>query len=144
MAVEVQKPRIEAYWIMVEEKMGAHLVAHKLDNAPEDFFVLDNPDPYVLKALTNLGSPVNVNSHQNTSIRQMVDAYNTRNLQFNGSYYGLSFLYADPAPPPYSFTEFYPFLLTGWTLLGTSILITLAIRKVKSRNMVQHDKESEL
>ena len=140
MAVEVQKPRIEAYWTFVEEECGAVIVTNKLDNAPEAFFILDNPDSYALKALANPGRFVSVGTFERTSLRQMVNNYHTNSFQFNSSYYNVDFLYADPAPPPYSFTEFHPFLFAGWVLLGVSILIAVAIRRAKIRNMVNPTK----
>jgi len=46
-----------------------------------------DPDPYLLEALSNSGTPVFVGSFENTKVDELVWAQGTDNLEYNNAYY---------------------------------------------------------
>ena len=80
------------------------LYATKLDEKPQKYFVLDNPDPYVLEAVLNPGRYVSINSPDDTLIDENEHTYGTNNVEFNNSYYEVNLLHGDRFPPPLGHT----------------------------------------
>ena len=95
------------------------LYATKLDEKPQKYFVLDNPDPYVLEAVLNPGRYVSINSPDDTLIDENEHTYGTNNVEFNNSYYEVNLLHGDRFPPPGS----YLLILASLVFSATSILI---------------------
>jgi len=75
------------------------LYATKLDEKPLKYFVLDNPDSYVLEAMLNPRRYVSINSPEDTQIDDMEANYGTNNVEFNNSYYEVDFTVGDKFPP---------------------------------------------
>jgi hypothetical protein len=69
---------------------------YKLQDKPEQYFVLDNPDQYVMKALSYPNSVVFVDLEE-TQIDDIIQSRGTNNFVFEGSYYRIQFLDVDPA-----------------------------------------------
>ena len=70
-----------------ELKYGSALVCQKLSAKPEKYVVVPDPDPYLLEALSNSGTPVFVGSFENTKVDELVWAQGTDNLEYNNAYY---------------------------------------------------------
>lgn len=75
------------------------LYATKLDEKPQKYFVLVNPDSYVLEAILNPGSYVSINSPEDTQIDDLEATYGTNNVEFNNSYYEVDLIAGDKFPP---------------------------------------------
>ena len=95
------------------------LYATELDEKPQKYFVLDNPDPYVLEAVLNPGRYVSINSPDDTQIDEKEHTHGTNNVEFNNSYYEVTLLYGDIFPPPGS----YLLILASLVFSATSILV---------------------
>jgi hypothetical protein len=72
--------------------------ATKLNEKPAEYFVLDNPDRYVLEAMTSQ-SYVVIASPDDTQIDELISAHGNGNLEYNSSYYQAGFLIGDNTPP---------------------------------------------
>jgi hypothetical protein len=65
---------------------GEALEVHKLQDKPEQYFVLDNPDQYVMRALSDPNSDVFVDLDK-TQIDELIQSKGTNNFLFENSYY---------------------------------------------------------
>jgi hypothetical protein len=104
---------------------GSAIEAHSLNGTPEKYFKLDNPDSYVLKAISTPQKLVFVNL-DNTQIEEMIQIHDTNNIEYNENYYEINVLSVDPqglgciAP-----------LILCWGLLGVAVIITMIIKRNK-------------
>jgi len=64
----------------------------KLGETPSRYFVLENPDVYVLKAMSSQDY-VNIGSPEDTQIDDLIRAKETSYLEYNGTYYAAGFLF---------------------------------------------------
>ncbi len=76
----------------------SYVVAEKLPEKPDAYFVLENPESYLLQTMTSLDW-VKVNSSQFTQINEMKTAHNTSHVEFNGNYYTIQLVLADGLRP---------------------------------------------
>lgn len=91
---------------------GEALEAYKLPNAPEKFIVLESPDQYVLRALSNPNTLVFVDMEK-TLIDNIVQSNGTNNVFYENSYYEISVLSVDPA-----FIGYLGNLIIAWIVWG--------------------------
>ncbi len=75
------------------------LYATKLDEKPQKYFILADPDSYVLEAILNPGKYVPINSPEDTQIDDMEMIYGTNNVEFNSNYYEVGLIVGDAFPP---------------------------------------------
>ena len=100
------------------------LDADKLNDKPQNYFTLTNPDPYVLKAIN--GEYVYPN-YDDTTIDELIRQYQTSNVEYNGSYYSIGLVFVDAFPPPTL-----PYILAGFALSILGIVV-IAIFQVAKR-----------
>jgi hypothetical protein len=125
-AVNVGKIKETTQW-------GATLVVEELSGKPEVYFVLENPDSYVLEAISNLEKPVYLNFFNKTQIDEMIEANGTSNIEYDGHYYSIGLLYSDPGPAMSG--EFVSVLVLAWMLWGAGFIAFIAIRKGRQREL---------
>lgn len=103
--------------------------AESLTVKPEKYFILSNPDQYVLRALNGEGVVVR---QIDTKICDLERQYSTSNVEFNGSYYAIWIAFVDAFPPPTL-----PHILAGFAISILGIIITAilsVIKKIEATN----------
>ena len=100
--------------------------AHILENVPADFFLLDNPDSVVYRAISNPGEYFVVKQDE-TGIASLIETYGTCNIGVNGSFYQINVTYVDTAPPLH-LAVIYPVSLAAMAA-GIVVLITTGLAK---------------
>src|SRR4030067_1128000 len=110
-------------WVMIDViqldgRYGYALEAYRLTDKPDKYFLLENPDSYVLESISNPQTLVFVNP-DNTQIDGMIQTYGTNNIEYNGNYYEIQTLYADPPPSP----ALVPPLMLAWAVWGIAAIV---------------------
>jgi hypothetical protein len=81
--------------------------AQRLTVAPETYVSIQNPDPFLQKALNEPDTPVYVPSFDGTPKYEVISAHgNITNwnpvvVEYNGGFYSVGALIADPSPAPF-------------------------------------------
>jgi hypothetical protein len=78
------------------------IYASKLNEKPAHCFVLENPDTYLLEAITTQDF-VTIGSPEDTQIDDLLTALATSYFEYNGDYYGAGFGFETKASPVYMF-----------------------------------------
>ena len=108
---------------------GYSITALKLNDRPDSYFSLNNPDDYILEAITNGRSSL-FNSLDLTQFDELYDELLGQggfiNIEYQSNYYRIGAVVAD------SFLFAYPLILAGVSLIGLVIVGSLKI--------AQHDK----
>jgi len=99
--------------------------ADKLTEKPLKYFVLSNPDQYVLKVINGEQSFVIVH-YDDTQIDELVRQYGTNNIEYISSYYTIGIAYVDAFPPPTL-----PHILAGFVISILAIIILSIFQVVK-------------
>ncbi|HVO36661.1 MAG TPA: hypothetical protein VMT01_00635 [Candidatus Acidoferrum sp.] len=102
----------------------------KVSETPNHYFVLENPDVYVLKAISSQDY-VNIQSPEDTKIDDLIRTEETSYLKYNGTYYVAGCFFENASPPAVPL-----FLITAGTVLSAlSIIITATLKTVpQTRN----------
>ena len=108
-------------WSGIEPYYGLH--ADKLNDKPQKYFTLTNPDPYVLKAIN--GEYVHPH-YDDTQIDELIRQHQTSNIEYNGSYYSIGLVFVDAFPPPTL-----PYILVGFALSILGIVVIAIFQVVK-------------
>ena len=95
--------------------------AENLSVKPEKFFVLLNPDQYVLRAI-NAEQGV-LAPQKDTQIRDLQRQYGTSNIEYNGSYYSIQIVFVDSFPP-----ITLPYILAGFVISILGIVVICMIK----------------
>ena len=82
---------------------------------PEKYFILSNPDQYVLRAIN--GESVFVRQ-TDTQIYDLERQHDTSNVEYNGSYYAIWIAFVDAFPP-----STLPLILAGFVISILTIVI---------------------
>lgn len=114
---------------------GATMIVKELSEKPEAYFVLENPDSYVLEAISNLEKPVYLNFFNKTQIDEMIEAKGTSNIEYNGCYYSVGLLFSDPGP---AMSEEFVFVLAlAWMIWGLAGFIAIVYyRRSRQRGAI--------
>ena len=101
---------------------GYLISAHKLNYKPENYFVLNNPDDYILEAIAHNHSSVFKSLDQTQYDALQAEGFN--NVEYQGSYYKLGLASVD------SFAFFIPLMLTGFSFVGLVIVGSLRYHRL--------------
>ena len=94
---------------------NSFLVATKLEQKPDRYFLLENPDNYVLQAIINEDKPVSIGT---SKIFELISMHNTSNVEYNNEYYNVGILLVDPYRLPAA-----PFLIGAFiSSVGIAII----------------------
>ena len=105
--------------------------AERLNQQPDTYFILENPDAIVSQVISNPEEYVTINSLEDTQIDELIDEHNTSNVKVNDSYYWLGIVFGDNFP---SLFESYLYLVSLVTLpLSVIALIVVVLFKATSR-----------
>jgi len=110
-------------WSDTEPSYGIH--ANKLTEKPVKYFVLSNPDQYVLKVIGDEENYVFVH-YDDTQIDELTRQYGTSNIEYNGSYYTIGIAFVDAFPP-----STLPHILAGFVISILAIIILSIFQVVK-------------
>jgi hypothetical protein len=110
-------------WSDTEPSYAIH--ADKLTEKPVKYFVLSNPDQYVLKVIDDKENYVIVH-YDDTQIDELTRQYGTNNIEYNGSYYTIGIAFVDAFPTPTL-----PYILTGFVISISAIIILSIFQVVK-------------
>ena len=94
------------------------IYTHKLSTKPTHYFVLENADVYILKAISTQ-KYVDVGSPNNTQLDDLVNAHLGQDLEYNGSYYGAGYFFKTSSPPVIPFLT----ILAEIVISGTGIAV---------------------
>ena len=78
------------------------IYASKLSEKPAHYFVLENPDVYVLEAMSSQNF-VTIGSPEDTLLDDLLTAKGTSYLEYNGNYYGAGYGFETKTSPVYLF-----------------------------------------
>ena len=97
--------------------------AESLTVEPEKYFILTNPDQYVLRAIN--GEDVVVRQID-TQILDLERQYGTSNVVYNGSYYAIWIAFVDAFPPPTL-----PHIIAGFviSIIGIAVIAIFQVTK---------------
>jgi hypothetical protein len=96
------------------------IYASRLIEKPSRYFVLENPDVYVLKAMSSQDF-VSIGSPEDTQIDDLINSKETSYFEYNGTYYGAGFNFETKYPPTI------PFLLVlAGAIISASSLVGVA------------------
>ncbi len=112
---------------------GYSVFAFKLNSKPENSFVLNNPDNYILEAIANNHSSV-FRTLDLTQYDELEDE-GFYNIEYNGSYYNLKLASVD------SFAPLYSLVFTGFSLIGLMIVVSLKIAQRNNRRYYDKSKD---
>ncbi len=101
------------------------LVAEKLSNKPEEYFVVTEAEPVLLQAISHLGEPVPFHLLDDTEIDDLMNQHGTSNLEYQNNYYSVSILFVEP---PVIYAQVLWVSIFG-LVVSTTFLAALAIRK---------------
>jgi hypothetical protein len=99
--------------------------ANKLTEKPEKFFVLSNPDQYVLKVIDGEERYVYVH-YDDTQIDELTRQYGTNNIEYNSSYYTIGIAFVDAFPP-----TTLPYILAGFVVSILAIIVLSIFQVIK-------------
>jgi hypothetical protein len=99
----------------------------KLSEMPSHYFVLENPDAYVLKAMSSQDY-VNIGSPEDTQIDDLIRAKETSYLEYNGTYYAAGFLFENKSLPTVPF-----FLISVGAVVSASSIVIIASSKTATQ-----------
>jgi hypothetical protein len=101
--------------LVTSQSSGSAISVTKLEEKPDTYFVIEDPDSYFLKAVANEGKPVFLGLFGETSIDELITLHNTRNVSYLGDFYVV-----------YSFSvdafNFGPYLLQA-AIIGCVLLV---------------------
>ncbi len=101
---------------------GSALEAYKLQDKPEQYFVLDNPDQYAIKALSTPSTLVFVDLDK-TLIGNIILSKGTNNVLFDDYYYEINVLSVDPS----CFDYIVPLIII-WIVWGIVAIVIVSVR----------------
>jgi hypothetical protein len=78
------------------------IYASKLSEKPAHYFVLENPDVYLLEAMSSQNF-VTIGSPEDTLLDDLLTAKGTSYLEYNGNYYGAGYGFETKTSPVYLF-----------------------------------------
>ena len=111
--------------IVTSENSGSAIVAFRLEEEPDDFFVIEDPDSFFLEAIVNEGEPVFLGFFGETSIDELITFYNPCNVAYLDEFYSIGRLSVDAF-------GFGPYLLQ-FTFVGWTVLIIFGFVKLFSK-----------
>ena len=98
--------------------------ALKLDQKPDRYIVLENPESSILEAISCPRISVEVKSFENLPTFNALIAHGTFNVEYNGDYYFVGFAVGDKFPPP-----LLPlFLLAGIIVSASAVVILVCVK----------------
>jgi hypothetical protein len=101
------------------------IYASKVSEKPNYYFVLENPDAYLLKAMSSQDY-VNIGSPEDTQIDDLIRTKETSYFEYNGTYYGAGFGFETKYPPAIPFL----LILTGAVVSASSIVVIASLKTV--------------
>jgi hypothetical protein len=97
----------------------------QLSEKPNCYFVLENPDAPVLKAMSSQDY-VSIGSPEETQIDDLINAKEISYLEYNGTYYVAGFSFETKSPPPIPFL----FILAGSVISASTLLILASLKTI--------------
>ncbi len=101
--------------VVTSQSSGTAMVAIRLEETPETYFVIEEPDSYFLKAIANEGEPVFLGLFGDTNIDELITLHNTSNVSYLDDFFVVSRLSVDTF-------SFGPYLLQA-AIIGCVLLI---------------------
>jgi hypothetical protein len=73
--------------IVTSQSSGTAISVTKLEEKPDAYFVIEDPDSYFLKAVANEGEPVFLGLFGETNIDELITVHNSNNVSYLGDFY---------------------------------------------------------
>jgi len=96
------------------------IYASRLNEKPDRYFILENPDTYVLAAISSRDY-VSIGSPEDTQIDDLINAKETNYFEYNGTYYGAGLGFETKYFPVVPF-----FLISLGAIISASSLVGVA------------------
>ena len=100
---------------VTSQSSGTAISATRLEEKPDTYFVIEDPDSYFLKAVSNEGEPVSLGLFGDTNIDELITIHNTNNISYLDDFFVVQRFSID------SFS-FGPYLLQA-AIIGVVLLI---------------------
>jgi len=68
--------------LVTAQSSGTAISATRLEEKPDTYFVIEDPDSYFLKAVSNEGEPVSLGLFGDTNIDELITIHNTNNISY--------------------------------------------------------------
>jgi len=102
---------------------GLWIKVERLPQKPQSYFQLNEPDSYVLQAISNLGTMVHVGDWSYTQVDDLTIQNGVGNFEYNNTYYSVGCLSADPGPLISNDTI--AMVVLGWLVFGVALIVTM-------------------
>ena len=73
--------------VVSSQSSGSAISATMLEEVPDTYFVVEDPDSYFLKAIASEGEPVFLGLFGYTNIDELITLHNTNNVSFLGDFF---------------------------------------------------------
>ena len=103
-------------------KSGQYYRVELLEETPQDYSVLTDPDPWLLQAINNLGAWVYVENQYESSFLLQPSLEET--FEYNGRFYSTDILYVDIWPNQILAKVAQIGIAGSWTVFGTIAVIS--------------------
>ena len=74
------------------------MIAEKLFDKPEEYFVVTNADATLLQAISNSGDYVSFHLLDETQMDELIGQHGTSNIEYQNNYYNIRILFVEPSP----------------------------------------------
>ncbi len=101
------------------------MVAEKLSDRPEEYFVVTNADPTLLQAISNSGDYVSFHLLDETQMDELIGQHGTSNIEYQSNYYNIRILFVEPSP---IYAEEFWMSIFGF-VASTVVIVSYAIFK---------------
>ena len=98
--------------------------ATKLDEEPEKYFLLNNPEFYGIQRIFNSSIGIEIDEDVISEIMEMQNNFGTKNVKYSNNYYEIQLLLGDKFPP-------YPLLWLSITCLFVSGILMIGVLIVR-------------
>ena len=73
--------------IVTAQSSGTAVVTTTLEEEPDTYFAIEDPDSYFLKAIANEGEPIFLGLFGDTNIDELITLHNTNNVSYLGDFF---------------------------------------------------------
>ena len=82
--------------VVTSQSSGTAISATMLEEEPDNYFVIEDPDSFFLRAVANEGEPVFLGLFGDTNVDELIALHNTNNVSYLGDFFVVSIA----SPPP--------------------------------------------
>lgn len=108
--------------VVTSQSSGTAISATMLEEEPDNYFVIEDPDSFFLRAVANEGEPVFLGLFGDTNVDELIALHNTNNVSYLGDFFVVYRFSVDAF-------SFGPYLLQAAIVCGVLLIIYWVISK---------------